>query len=202
MYADGSFIAHILEYHLDKHVITHEVAGHGIGRLEDEYVEPGYELISPDEGYTLYLDNNYSRESGWWGANIDYRNNPSTVRWAKLLQNPKYANEIGIFEDAGTFGRGVYRSSENSMMRHQSICPWFNAPSRMNIYKNVMMNSEGDSWDFNYDEFLKFDESLNIQMPVQSRVGISEKEQKNYMKHHSRPKLINSTWNEYFHSKR
>ena len=45
------------------------------------------------------------------------------------------------------------------MMRYN--ISWFNAPSREAIYKAVMTLSEGESWTYDYEEFVAFD-SKNI----------------------------------------
>ena len=37
--------------------------------------------------------------------------------------------------------------------------PTFNAPSRAQIYTRIMKLSEGNSWTFNYDEFVKWDKA-------------------------------------------
>jgi hypothetical protein len=46
-YSDGSFVAYNME--AINNTIIHEVCGHGIAKLDDEYVEGGYETISFSE---------------------------------------------------------------------------------------------------------------------------------------------------------
>ena len=130
--------------------INHEL-GHAIGYLADEYVE--YEGKCPDNNQ---LDKDFNL-SGFYG-NIDWRNNPATVRWAHLLADPRYGAEgLGIFEGA-TYSKGVYRSTANSMMRKDyEKGAVFNATCRELIYQQVMRYSEGSGWAFDYEEFVAAD---------------------------------------------
>jgi hypothetical protein len=45
------------------------------------------------------------------------------------------------------------------MMRNNDV--GFNAPSREEIYKRVMKESEGDGWTYDYDTFVAFDASAH-----------------------------------------
>lgn len=135
-------------------VLNHEAGGHGIGKLLDEYVEKG------NESLTLPEDNKTEMDSRWttlgWGANVDWRSDPTAVKWAKFINDERYADEqIGVYEGSYLYGKGAYRPTENSMMRYNDAP--FNAPSREAIYKRVMQESEGDSWTYDYETFVAFD---------------------------------------------
>ena len=137
-----------------QNVINHELGGHAFGLLMDEYVE------GKDE-FTEYntLDNEY-RNYGF-GANIDWRSNPEEVRWSRLLKDPRYQYEgLGVFEGGYLYAKGIFRSTENSIMRTHYIDTGrsFNAPSREQIYKMIMKYSEGEEWVYDYEEFAKADE--------------------------------------------
>lgn len=133
-------------------VLNHEIGGHGFGLLWDEYVEKDG-TYDPDWGKTL--DNEY--EYYGWGANVDWRSDPNEVRWARFLKDPRYAYEgLGVYEGGYLYAHGIYRATENSMMRHNDTP--FNAPSREQIYKMIMKYSEGDDWVYDYEEFVKADE--------------------------------------------
>lgn len=130
-------------------VLVHELCGHGFGDLCDEYTEKS-ETFTDREG----LDQEWNTRQ--WSANADWRNDPATVRWARFLADSRYASEdLGIFEGAKLYPRGIYRPSNNSMMRYNN-CP-FNAPSREQIYKNTMKWSEGSAWSYDYETFVAFD---------------------------------------------
>ena len=134
-------------------VINHEL-GHGFAALADEYEE--YEGAYPNpEG----LDNDYNI-FGWW-ANVDWRNDPATVRWSRLLADSRYSEEgLGIFEGAKLYPQGIYRPTFNSMMRFDySKGAVYNAPSREQIYKVIMSLSEGEGWEYDYETFVKADEA-------------------------------------------
>ena len=130
-------------------VLNHELGGHGFGDLWDEYTE--YSETFTD---TAGLDRDWNNYA--WGANTDWRNDPATVRWAHFLADSRYAGEgLGIFEGAKLYPKGIYRPTNNSMMRHNN-CP-FNAPSREQIYKNIMRWSVGGNWQYDYETFVAAD---------------------------------------------
>ena len=68
----------------------------------------------------------------------------------------RYAQEnIGTYEGGLTYSYGVYRPTENSIMRYN--VGQYNAPSREAIYKRAMKLAYGDSWAYNYEDFVQFD---------------------------------------------
>lgn len=130
-------------------VLVHELCGHGFGDLWDEYTENS-ETFTDHDG----LDRDWTTRA--WGANTDWRSDPTAVRWAHLLADSRYAGEgLGVFEGAKLYAKGIYRPSNNSMMRHNN-CP-FNAPSREQIYKNIMKWSVGSGWTYDYETFAALD---------------------------------------------
>ena len=135
-------------------VVNHEMGGHGIGLLADEYEE--FSGIYPDADK---LDQWYE-DYGWYG-NVDWRSDPSTVRWAHFLADPRYAHEgLGVFEGANQYPKGIFRSTEEGMMRADyAKGAVFNATGRELIYKQVMQYSEGPGWTYDYETFVKFDEA-------------------------------------------
>ena len=193
MYGSGDFVAYNMDV-LDNTLI-HEVGGHGIAKLSDEYVEPGYEAVSLPENEKETLDIYHAHEWGWF-ANVDYHNTKSTVHWAQLLNDSRYAKDgIGIYEGANTYGLGAYRSSENSMMRHN--ISWFNPASREIIYKAVMTLSEGSTWKYDYETFVAFD-SKNIGIISQearsASMKQSAKEIREIREKHRKPVFIKGSW--------
>ncbi|MBO7047270.1 MAG: hypothetical protein J6W38_13150 [Prevotella sp.] len=152
MFEDNSYVCFAMDG--VSSVLNHEAGGHGIGKLFDEYVEQG------NESMTLPEDNKTEMESKWttfgWGANVDWRSDPTEVKWSKFISDSRYADErIGVYQGSYLYGLGAYRPTENSMMRYNDTP--FNAPSREAIYKNVMKLSEGDSWTYDYESFVAFD---------------------------------------------
>ena len=150
---DGSFAAWMFTG-AGKYVISHEMGGHGVAFLLDEYVENGWEESYPDEERKAFLDEMFAKYGE--GANVDWRNDPSQVRWAHFINDSRFAAEnIGVYEGACLYGKGCFRPTENSMMRYNDC--GFNAPSREAIYKRVMKLSEGDDWEYDYETFVAFD---------------------------------------------
>ncbi|MBQ6434097.1 MAG: hypothetical protein IJJ94_09175 [Bacteroidaceae bacterium] len=150
MYDDNSYTAFMFTGVND--VLVHEAGGHGVGRLYDEYVEESGSTASPE------VKDYYERmwtENGR-GANIDMHADVSQTRWARLAADSRYAaEELGAYEGSGTYNFGIYRPTPNSMMRFNNAP--FNAPSREAIYKYVMQESEGPSWQYDYETFVSFD---------------------------------------------
>lgn len=157
-------------------VLRHETGGHGFAFLDDEYATtdeaaPQDFIDQRTEGYDKY---------GWY-ANVDFTNDPTKVKWRAFLADERYKNEVGIFEGGGAFGKGVYRPSENSMMRYDD--EYFNAPSRWAIYKRIMELS-GETADF--EKFLEYD-AVNRGSKASAkafRTGSAEKA------HHSAPPTV------------
>ena len=156
-------------YDPGNNVLNHELGGHGFGDLWDEYTENSETFTD-----TAGLDQDWNYYA--WGANTDWRNDPNTVRWAHFLADSRYAGEgLGIFEGAKLYPRGIYRPSNNSMMRHNN-CP-FNAPSREQIYKNIMKWSVGGSWKYDYETFVAADAAGRQQAAGKLKAPASREEE-------------------------
>lgn len=150
MYYDNSSIAYcpIVEYNAAQfaQIIQHEGIGHGFGKLADEYGSSGQITQIEKQEY----DQMYNSD-GWWN-NIDFTNNSLTIKWGKYLSNSLYTNLVGIYTGGATFRYGVYRPTENSIMRYN--VGEFNAPSREAIYSRIM-NLSGETYSF--ENFLEYD---------------------------------------------
>jgi len=158
MMEDNSFVC----FSMDgvSNILNHEAGGHGIGKLFDEYVEQGNESLSLPEENKNELENQWTTLG--WGANVDWRSDPTEVKWSKFISDARYADEkIGAYEGSYLYQFGAYRPTENSMMRYNDTP--FNAPSREEIYKRVMKESEGDSWIYDYETFVAFDAAGHAQ---------------------------------------
>ena len=185
---DGSFVAYLMDG--VSNVVNHEMGGHGIARLMDEYVEEGNENLSLPEDSKTYLDEISAYGAG---ANVDYHGDTGSVKWAYFINDSRYTNEIGIYEGAYLYGTGAYRPTENSMMRH-SDCG-FNAPSREAIYKRVMKLSEGDSWTYDYETFVEFDAPAREAYKQQNSVSMAKGQSAPQKRIESRPPTIyKGTW--------
>lgn len=190
MISDGSFFAFMMEGVND--VLNHEAGGHGLANLSDEYVEGGYENLTLPEEEKENMD--YCWTQFGWGANVDWRNDPATVRWSHFLQDSRYDDEgLGLYEGANLYGYGAYRPTENSMMRYNDSP--FNAPSREQIYKTVMQLSEGSSWTYDYEDFVEFDAvSRNAATTRSLRQAPSAAQMEKWKKSHRPPVRVKGTW--------
>lgn len=111
---------------------THEVVGHGLAKLGDEYVYR-------NEAYPLAGDMAWRNEI-WvktgYSANLDLTSDPDQIRWAHMLKDDRYSSYTGIVEGGDYYSYGIWRPEEDSMMRNND--PYFNAPSREAIVKRIM----------------------------------------------------------------
>ena len=187
---DGSFVAYLKEGVNSS--VNHEMGGHGVAQLKDEYIEPGNENLTLPETAKEEMDEMWQRYG--IGANVDYHSDVSDVRWAHFLSDERYADEVGIYEGANLYGYGAYRPSENSMMRYNDSP--FNAPSRESIYKHVMTYSE-DNWTYDYETFVSFDtpirETLKHQQSNARRAQKADKEKDRRIKSQP-PTIYKGTW--------
>lgn len=134
-----------------RQVLVHEAIGHGFAKLADEY---GYEHYGAPDAQTV-RQLQYFHEWGWM-VNADVADDTSNVLWSPFVSDTRFASEqIGCYEGAYTYALGVYRPTEESMMRSNQSP--FNAPSRKAIYDRVMRLGEGRSAS-SFEEFAAFDE--------------------------------------------
>lgn len=141
-----------LESEVFREVLVHEAIGHGLGKLADEYVNSEYGSATEKDIKTL----KQHQEQFGWMLNVDSEKNEDKVLWSQFLSDSRYhAENLGVYEGGATFYKGVFRSSENSMM-NSNDSP-FNAPSRQVIYNKVMkLALDHES---SYNEFTDFDQA-------------------------------------------
>jgi hypothetical protein len=135
-------------------VVRHEAGGHGFGKLGDEYGGNG----PIPESEALRADNLFGRY-GWYG-NVDFIRDPAFVRWADFIYDTRYSEEkIGIYEGGFTFDQGVFRPSENSIMRYNT--GGFNAPSRKAIWYKIHRLAYGAEWIYDFENFVRYDTGVS-----------------------------------------
>ena len=136
------------------YMVHHEANGHGFGYLLDEYIISGYSSSPTQEDIEHYTQR---YEKYGYYANIDFTNDLQNIRWAHFINDSRYSNEkLGVYEGAAYWPKGAYRPTEFSIMCSGEGL--FNAPGREAIYKRAMKLAYGDSWTYDYEEFVKFDE--------------------------------------------
>ena len=132
-------------------IVHHEANGHGFGKLADEYFYPGMGEIPEEEIESL---ESWQRLGIF--MNVDTTSVADSVHWSSFINDARYAKEkIGLYEGADVYETGIYRPTENSIMRNEYEAPLFNAPSRLEIYRRIIEYSGGT---YSYDDFLTYDE--------------------------------------------
>lgn len=144
-------------------ILHHEAGGHGFAKLNDEYAYEYMGMIPANE----IRDEQNMRENYGWGKNTDYISDPARVYWSKFIADSRYASEnIGVYEGACTYWTGAYRPTENSIMNDNT--GGFNAPSREAIYYRIHKLAYGESWTYDYEDFVNWD----LNQRARSRVSV------------------------------
>ncbi len=159
-YDDNSAVAYvpITDYNNEsfRQVIVHEM-GHAFGKLMDEYCYEGMGTVAQGD-----LDLFTIRKEKGWAANVDSTNDRATIQWAHMLSDTRYDGEVSVVEGGLTYEYGVWRPTENSIMRYNTGD--FNAPSREAIYKRVM-ELAGET--YSYEKFVTYD-AQNIEAAIEA----------------------------------
>ncbi|MDR0907096.1 MAG: Ig-like domain-containing protein [Rikenellaceae bacterium] len=135
-------------------LLHHEACGHGFAKLGDEYVSSSDAIPAAEMEATRTQQTDW----GWW-KNVDFTGNLSTIRWHYFLGDPRYADQgLGAFEGGYTYEKGIWRPTENSIMRYNT--GGFNAPSREAIYYRIHKLAYGASWTYDYETFAAWDLAL------------------------------------------
>ena len=132
--------------------LRHEGCGHGFGKLADEYFYTSQGTIPTKMIAQLKQWKGFAY--GFY-ENVDLTSDPNTILWSKFISDSRYSGKVGVYEGGYTYPYGVYRPTDNSIMRYNT--GGFNAPSREAIYKKIMKFSEGDAWTYDYETFVAFD---------------------------------------------
>lgn len=170
-------------------LVRHEALGHGFAKLADEYSYDWMGGISESEKFNIIQNQN---EWGWW-KNVDFTSDLSTIRWSHFINDERYSSDnIGAFEGGLTYWTGVWRPTENSIMRYNY--GGFNAPSREAIFYRIHKLAYGDDWTYNYEDFAAYDIiNHNEEMESNSRLN-----PKNYMPKNPlhAPVIVKKNWRE------
>ncbi len=164
MYSDNRSVAFCPTIDNDpgqfRKVLLHE-CGHGFAKLADEYDYPGTITQTAIDSFLAFS------AMGWY-ENVDITPNRDEVKWAHFFKDSRYTEQVGIYEGAFTYQYGVYRPTEESIMRHNIM--GFNAPSRQSIYRQIMELS-GDA--YTYEKFLEYDARNRTKAAVERQVALA-----------------------------
>lgn len=132
-------------------ILLHEF-GHAFAKLADEYVDTNIKDHNPED-LTWWQNTGYNR-------NVSLESDVTKTPWADFAADSRYDFEkLGCYEGAYYQEKGIYRPTDNSIMNSNGTVRFhcFNVASRVMIYKRCMNIAYGDSWTFNYEDFVKFD---------------------------------------------
>ena len=170
-------------------VLIHEAGGHGFGKLDDEYSINYYG--KPDKETIDYIKECHGK--GIF-VNVDVTDKPNEVIWSRYIADERFASEnIGVYKGGAGYFDGIWRPTENSVMRTNSLNKnnFFNAPSRAQIYTRIMKLSEGQSWEFDYEGFVNWDQSHPSTVPANR--SMVEKDGDEAFDH-TAPVMVRKTW--------
>ena len=177
-------------------LVVHEAAGHGFGKLADEYSVRDYGKITSAAIESLENDH----QLGYY-MNVDSTSDPAKVLWSKYIGDSRFSGEkIGIYQGGYTFWSGIWRPTEQSVMNANDIYLQFNAPSRAQIYTRIMKLSEGSSWNFDYETFVKWDQSHPTILYPGTKAATSFSAAGEELGHVP-PVRVNKTWREVMYGK-
>ena len=166
--------------------IVHELGGHGIAKLADEYAYRDQGMMSAEEvELTKYEQSNYS-----WYLNVDFTSDPKKVLWSQFIGDKNFSSEnIGAYEGGFTFWSGIWRPTEQSVMNDSYNHSTFSAPCRSIIYTRIMKLSEGSSWKYDYNAFKTWDKAHPTKVATRSIVETNGKAPV-----HVPPVVVGKTW--------
>lgn len=123
-------------------LVQHELGGHGIGMLSDEYAFSAMgEIPEALKNKLIDLQGYGSLGFGW---NLTFSESSATAPWAQFLSVQKYVDQgTGMYEGGMNYSKGVWRPSWDSCMKNNK--PYFNVQSRWLIYKRIKM-TVGESY--------------------------------------------------------
>jgi len=157
-YGDGAAIAFVPYCNANRSfqsILTHEACGHAFAKLGDEYAYKQYGEITNDARQRFL-----NMVACGCYKNLDLTSNKAEVKWHRFIEDPRYASEnISVYMGGYTYYSGVYRPTSESKMNSGYLLP-FNAPSREAIYYKIHKMAYGSEWEYDYEEFVKFDLNL------------------------------------------
>ena len=135
-----------------RYQILSDACGWGFAKLADEgrLNSAFYPMYGTQPNYQQSMD-----DYGWY-RNMDFTTEPAEVKWAHFLSDERYKDEgLGIYIGGGGYS-DAYKPSQSSIMSGD-VSAGFNAPSREAIYYRIHRLAFGESWEYDYEEFVTYD---------------------------------------------
>lgn len=166
-------------------LILHEAGGHGFAKLADEYAYEEYGQVPSEE-----ITNCQNLWDFGWYPNIDFTSDPALVNWSEFIADARYQYDgLGVFEGGYTYWTGVWRPTENSIMRYNQ--GGFNAPSREAIYTRINKLAFGESWQYDYEDFVSYDAVNRRSEPATAPSSVLQRHEPT-----APPVIVRKTWRE------
>jgi hypothetical protein len=125
--------ATLMGVNADTYTISHESGGHGFGLLADEYMKSCNELFPlQDVEPTRQMQEKYGIYT-----NVDFTSDLTKIRWAHMVNHPKYKGTVAAYEGGLYYYKGVWRAEYQSIMGYWVGYKYYNAPSREAIVKQI-----------------------------------------------------------------
>ena len=110
-------------------VVSHEMGGHGFGRLADEYQNFAGRIPDEDKERMLYW------QSRGYNRNVSAYPQQSESHWSHFAGLKEYSH-VGMYEGGYYYKQGVWRPEEISCMWDNRL--YYNSPSRYFIVERIM----------------------------------------------------------------
>lgn len=166
-------------------LILHEAGGHGFAKLADEYAYEEYGQVPSEE-----ITNCQNLWDFGWYPNIDFTSDRALVNWSEFIADARYQYDgLGVFEGGYTYWTGVWRPTENSIMRYNE--GGFNAPSREAIYTRINKLAFGESWQYDYEDFVSYDAVNRRSEPATAPSSVLQRHEPT-----APPVIVRKTWRE------
>lgn len=123
-------------------VFVHEIGGHAIGHLADEYISSTGELSSAKRAATLDF-----QRRGFY-ENVDVNGTRETCIWKDFFAAPEYKayySNVGYIEGARSVAKGIWRAENSSCMVKNEL--YFNPVQRRSIVKRLV-TCAGETYDW------------------------------------------------------
>lgn len=131
--------------------IRHVQVSYGRGP-KPEFFNPNshsYHTLMHELGHAIGgLGEQYKRDSGKPNCTKDKNNIP----WQKFLDHSNYKNRTGIFE----VFEGYFYPSKNSFMGNEKEYPYYDSPSRFELYKNIIQMANMSETSFGFSPNFRY----------------------------------------------
>ena len=126
--------------------VLHELGGIAFGKLAPEYINHfTFMKTCPCPTCADWPRYYWGKERGYY-ENISASGKMNDAPWAHLIFDPRYSQQVDMWEGGWRHARGMYRSEAQSVM--STFIPYYNTISRQAIVKRILEYS-GETFTLN-----------------------------------------------------